>query len=209
MRSIPLTIFTLSLLTLPLAAQKRAAPKQDLDFGGAVAAAQKAFEAQDYGGAVTALQAAIKAVQKLQRVTILAALPKPAGYTVKDEQPEPEGTNPFAAGMAMLGMTVKRTYENSDGNRIECEVMVSSPMVSMLSMMFNNPALITADGGELVEYGQHKAILKKEGDDGRELSILLHNKHLVKVTSQGLSSDALLAVIDQACVDRLEKALGK
>lgn len=209
MRTLPLCLFTLSLLALPATAQRRTAPKKELSFTDAVAAAQKAFEAQDYGSAVSALQAAIKAVQKLQRVSILAALPKPDGFTVQDEQPEEEAANPFAAGMALMGMTVKRSYEKGDDKHIECEIMASSPAVSMMSMIFSNPALITADGGELVEYGQHKAMLKKQGDDGQELQILLNNKHLVKVTTRGLSADELLAVFDQACVDRLDKALGK
>lgn len=204
-----LTFCSVSLLVLPAAAQRRTAPAKEPDFAEAVAAAQKAFESQDYGGAVSALQAAIKAVQKLQRVSILAALPKPEGFTVRDDEPQDDAGNPFAAGMAVLGMTVSRHYEKDDGTRIHVEVTANSPVVSMLSMMFANPALVTADGGEIIEYGAHKAILKKPGEGALEMNLLLHGKHLVKTDSQGLGIDELLAVFDQATVDRLEKALGK
>jgi hypothetical protein len=208
MRTVPLTFLLSILLAVPAVAQKRAAAKKDLSFADAVVAAQKAFDAQDYGSAISALQAAMKAVQKLQRVTILAALPKPAGFEIKDEEAPDEATNPFAAGMAALGMTMNRHYQNAD-KRIDVEIMANSPLVSMMSMMFANPAMVTADGGELIEYGTHKAILKKSGDNGHELTILVYGKHIVKATTNGVSSDELLAVFDQACVDRLDKALGK
>ena len=81
--------------------------------------------------------------------------------------------------------------------------------VLILTMVFNNPTLIEADGGELVKYGAHKAVLKKNGDNGQELQILMHDMHLVKVTTTGVGADDLLKMFDQACVDRLEKPLGK
>jgi hypothetical protein len=88
-------------------------------------------------------------------------------------------------------------------------VTANSPMLQMIALMFSNPALITADGGELVQYGAHKAILKKLGDTGQELQILMHDKHLIRAQSEGLSADDLLKIFDQAFVDRMEKPLGK
>jgi hypothetical protein len=208
MRSVPFTFLLATVLAAPGLAQKRSGPAKEPTFGEAVETARKAFDAQEHGAAVSALQAAIRAVQKLQRKAILEALPKPEGFTFED-QAQDETANPFAAGMAALGLTVQRRYQKGDDKSIDVEVTANSPMVQMLTMMIANPAVIKADGGELVEYGVHKAVLKKSGDSGHELTIVMHDKHIVKATCQGLSADELLAVVDQACVDRMEKPLGK
>ena len=200
-------ILTGSLLALPSAAQKRAAATKEPTFPEAVEQAKKSFDAQEYGAAVTALQAAIRAVQKLQRTAILTALPKPEGFTIRDEEPPKDdpASNPFAMTM---GMVVLRHYDKGDGKSINLEVMANSPMAPMLAMMFANPSIVKADGGEIVEHGKHKALLKKNGDTGQELTILLFDKHVVKATAESMTAEELLAVFDQAAVDRVEKALG-
>lgn len=194
-------------LTVPATAQKRAAAKAEPTFVEAVDAARKAAEAEEFGSAITALQAAIRDLQKKQRVAILAALPKPAGFKFEDE-PAAEANDMVAAGVALVGMNVQRRYTKGD-QRLSVEVTANSPFVQMLSMMFANPAIVKADGGEMVEYGQHKAILKKSGDSGHELQILMHGKHVIKVEAEGMSADDMFKVFDQAFVDRMEKPLGK
>jgi hypothetical protein len=197
-------------VALPATAQKRSAPKQEPTFVEAVETAKKAFDAKEHAAAVSALQAAIRAVQKLQRVAILEALPKPEGWETEDDAPaEDAANNPFAAGATAFGMTVQRHYRKGDEQRIDLEVIANTPLVSMFSMVLANPAMLQADGGELVEYGAHKAMLKKNGDKGLELTIVMHDKHIVKATSDALSADELLKIVDQALVDRLEKPLGK
>ncbi len=209
MRPLALSFLSLLLTTLPAAAQKRAGATKEPTFPEAVEQAKKAFDGQEYGAAVSALQAAIRQVQKLQRTAVLEALPKPDGFTFTNEEPQGEEANPFAAGLAIMGMTVNRSYTKGEDKRIDVEVMANSPMVGMMSMMLANAAVVKADGGEIVEYGKHKALLKKAGDDGHELTILMHDKHLVKATVRGMTADELLALFDQAAVDRLEKPLGK
>ncbi len=204
-----LSILFAAAAAMPAVAQKRSSAPKELTFTDALVAAQKAFEAGEFGGAISALQAAIRDVQKKQRLAVLAALPKPAAFTVKDDDPKDETANPFAAGLAALGSTITRHYEGKDGKGMDVEVMANSPLVSMMSMMLSNPAIAKADGGELVEYGAHKALLKKNGDDGQELTIVMYDKHLVKVTTRSMNADELFAVFDQAAVDRLEKPLGK
>lgn len=206
MRIVPLALVA-TLWLAPAFGQQRSAPKKDPTFPEAVEQAKKAADAEQYGAAIAALHEAIAALQKKQRVAILASLPKPDGWTVKDDEPN-DADNPFAAGMALVGMNLTRRYRNNDKS-LTVEITANSPMMQMMSMMFNNPALLKADGGEIVQYGAHKAILKKNGDSGSELQILMHDKHLIKVTSQGISDDDLLKIFDQAFVDRMEKPLGK
>jgi len=187
-------------------AQERSGPKKNPTFPEAIDAAKKAVDAEKLGAAIVALQAAIRDLQKKQRVMILAALPKPDGWKVEDPAPDEQGAD--LAGLFGAGSSVQRHYRKGDQS-IDVEVTANSPLMQMMAMMFSNPALVQADGGEIVKYGAHKAILKKAGDNGQELSILMHDTHLIKATSQGVTADDLLKVFDQACVDRLEKPLGK
>lgn len=202
------TLLVATLLTVPAFAQKRAAATKEPTFPEALEQAKTAFDGKEYGAAISALQVAIRAAQKLQRMAILAALPQPEGFTIRDEEVQDNEGLPFAASMAAMGLSVSRHYEKGDGKHIDSEVLANSPMVPMLAMMFANPAMVKADGGEIVEYGKHKALLKKNGDSSHELTILLFDKHVVKATSRQLTAEELLVVFDQATVDRLEKALG-
>lgn len=207
MRHVLATLAVLAVLITPAAAQERSAPKKAPTFPEAVDAAKKAVEADKLGAAIAALQAAIRDLQKKQRTQVLAALPKPEGWEVEDPQPDEQADN-LAASVLGGGYQVTRRYRKGDKS-INVEITANSPLMQMLSMMFSNPALIQADGGELVKYGAHKALLKKSGDNGQDLQILMHDTHLIKVNSEGLTADELLKIFDQACVDRLEKPLGK
>lgn len=203
-----LTTFTVLLATLsPTLAQERSGPKKPATFAEAIESAKKAAEADKLGAAIAALQAAIKDLQKKQRVAILAALPKPDGWQIEDTAPD-EQQEALGIGLLGAGFAATRHYRKA-AQSMSVEVTANSPLIQMMTVLFSNPALIEADGGELVKYGQHKAILKKSGDNGQELTILMHDTHLIKVTSEGVAADDLLKVFDQACLDRLEKPLGK
>ncbi len=206
MRTLLVSLLSAFLL-VPATAQERSGPKKNPTFPEAIEIAKKNVEQEKLGAAIAVLQAAIKDLQKKQRAAVLAALPKPEGWTVRDQAPD-AASEDVAAGLLGVGSTTTRRYDKGDAN-ISVEITANSPLMQMLSMMFANPALVEADGGELVKYGQHKAILKKSGDEGCELMLLMHETHLIKVTAQGLGADGLLAIFDQACVDRLEKPLGK
>jgi hypothetical protein len=205
MRTRTLALLALIAFVPVLNAQERAGAKKVLTFAEAVEQAKKAAEAEKLGAAIAALQAAIKDLQKKQRTAILAAMPKPEGWQIQDQSPDEQSAD-IAAGV--LGSSFTRDYSKGE-HSMHVEVTANSPMIQMLAMLFSTPALIEADGGEVVKYGMHKAILKKNGDNGQELTILLHDVHLVKVTTQGVGADDLLKVFDQSFVDRLEKPLGK
>ena len=199
-------VFVLATSLATAVGQERTAPQKPPTFPEAVDQAKRAADGEQYGAAIAALQAAIRDLQKKQRAAVLAGMPKVAGFEVQDDQVD-ENVAQFQAAL-IAGMTVTRHYRKDDKS-IDVEVTANSPVLQMLSMLFANPAAITADGGEIVKYGAHKAILKKNGDNGQELQILMYDKHLIKVTSQGLSADELLKVFDQAFVDRMEKPLGR
>jgi len=208
MRLLPLAVLSAVLFSAPAIAQTRTAAKKAPTFPEALEQATKAAESEQYGTAIAALQAAIKLLQKKQRAAILAGMPKPEGWEIQDDEPN-EAADAFTAGFAGIGTNIQRRYHKGDDKNLTVDVTANSPMLQMIAMLFNNPALITAEGGEIVQYGAHKAILKKSGENGTELQILMYEKHLVKVTAQGIDADELLKIFDQAFVDRLEKPLGK
>jgi hypothetical protein len=198
--------FALAASLATVLGQERVTPQKPPTFPEAVDQAKRAADGEQYGAAIAALQAAIRDLQKKQRAVVLAGMLKAAGFEVQDDQVD-ENAAAFQAAL-IAGMTVTRHYRKDDKS-IDVEVTANSPVLQMLAMLFANPAAITAEGGEIVKYGAHKAILKKSGDNGQELQILMYDKHLIKVTSQGLSADELLKLFDQAFVDRMEKPLGK
>lgn len=202
-----LTLLLTLLCAVPALAQRRSGTKAEPTFPEAVEAARKAADAADYGAAIAALQAAIRDLQKKQRAAVVAALPRPDGWEIQDDAP-PDANDMVMAGVAMVGMTLQRHYSKGE-QRIDVEVTANSPFVGMLASLFQNPEIVKAEGGELVEYGPHKAMLKKNGDTGWELQLVMHGKHLIKVSAEGITDEALLKFFDQACVDRLEKPLGK
>jgi type II secretory pathway pseudopilin PulG len=186
--------------------QQRTAPKKPATLPEALEAAKKAADAEQFGGAIAALQEAIKLLQRQQRAAILASMPKVDGYEVQDDEVD-ESAEALTGGTFLM-TAITRRY-NKDDKHISVEVTANSPMLGMLAAMFANPTIIKADGGELVQYGAHKAILKEGKDRDTELQILMHDKHLIKVTAQGLTGDQVLKLFDQAFVDRMEKPLGK
>ncbi len=205
----PTRIALALVLIFPLGAfaQQRAVQQKVLTFPEAIEEAKKQADGDKIGAAISAMQAGIRDLQKKQRVAILEALPKPAGWEFKDQTPD-DSNEAIASGMSAMGQTISREYTKGD-QHIQIEVSANSPMIQMLSMLFSNPAMIQAQKGEAITYGTNKAILTKQDNGGIELQILMNDTHLIKVTSRGISEDDLLKIIDQSMIDRLDKPLGK
>ena len=208
MRRATLSFFLASLVLPAARAQTPAAPAREPSFTEAVEAATRAFTAGEHASAVASLQAAILVVQKLQRAAIVAALPRPAGFVCEDVQPKTDATDPFAAGIATLGFTVERRCRKGDKVRLDLEVSSNSPMVEMYASLFAAPDKVKASGGEILALGRHKAVLK-EADGHVDLTVVVNGRHIVKVDSDGMKRDEVLALVDAAFVDRIEKPLGR
>jgi len=190
--------------------QKRVT-KEAPKFGDLHTTLAKQWEGKAFGSCTETLQAMQGLVSKERRKAILASLPTPAGWTIKeDDSMEQAENNPYAAAMmASVGTVVKRGYRMADGKgRIEVTITADSPMVSMFNLWIANPAMLEK-GAELIEYGAHKAVLKPAGSDGRNLMILLGGKHMCEVDARSTSEDQLFAVFDQAAVDALAAVLAK
>ena len=188
--------------------QKRAT-KEAPKFEELHATLAKHWEAGAYGGCTTTLKRMQVLVAKARRGAILRALPTPAGWTIKeDKSAERAEANPFAAAMmASVGTIIQREYNADEGKgRLKVTVTADSPMVSMLNMWITNPAMLEK-GAELIEYNEHRAVLKPTGGDGRNLLILIDGKHTCEVDARSTTEDQLFAVFDQNAVDALSAAL--
>lgn len=190
--------------------QKRAT-KEAPKFEDLHAALVTQWEGKAFGSCTATLQGLQSLVSKERRKAILASLPTPAGWTVKeDDSMEQAENNPYAAAMmASVGTVVKRGYRMEDGKgRMDLTITADSPMVSMFNMWITNPQMLEK-GAELIEYGPHKAVLKPAGGDGRNLMILLEGKHICEIDARSTTEDQLFAVFDQKAVDALAAVLAK
>jgi len=208
-----LVLALVPLLAAPLLAlgpQKRVQQKTAADFPTLLENANKSWQAGDYGQCTSHLRDALMLCTAKRAEAILAALPPaPEGYEVEvDRSMQDAANNPMLGAMAAaVGNVVQQDYNGPE--HIQVTVTADSPLVGMFSMWVANPAMLDQDS-ELIEYGAHKAVLKKT-DDGRsrELLILINGEHTCQIDYQGSREDFLFDLFDQAVVDRLAKVLGR
>src|SRR5439155_22772655 len=140
MRIVPITFLVAALSAAPAVSQERSAAKKPPTFPEAIEQAKKAADGEQFGTAISALQPAIRDLQKKQRVAILAGMPKGEGWEIQDDEVN-DATDAITAGITMVGMTVQRHYRKGDDKTMSVEVTANSPVLQMLAMMFNNPAM--------------------------------------------------------------------
>ncbi len=199
-------VLALSLSALPVV-QERASQRKKADFPTTLKAVGESWNAGRYANCLAGLRELTQMATIQRAQTIRAALPEPAGWKIEEDKGAQDAlrANPILASMtASVGNIIERSYHQDGGKgRMEVTGTIDSPLVSMMSMMFANPAMLD---GELITYNQHKAVLKKEGG-GLVLQILIDDKHVIEVRAFGIDDDALFAIFDQAAIDRIATAL--
>jgi len=208
-RFLPLVALLATLVLTSAALQKRAKTTSAADFPGLMKAASAAWDAGNYSECLTNLKKATGLANEKRSAAIRAALPAaPAGWKLEPEKKNAAAGNAMAQalGGAMGNVTQARYSEEGGRGSIDISLMADSPMVQMFNMMVTNPAMLGEDG-ELIEYEEHRAVLKKERN-GLSLQILIHKKHMFDVKTRGLDEDGLFAMFDQATIDKLAALLG-
>ena len=186
----------------PAATQERVKKKEAKDFPALLASAKTAWDAGHYGKASAELKEATSLVSAKHREVIIAAFPAPSeGWKFTPAKQDE------AAGMMMgfAGMAIEARYDGPAQERVNMTLSVDSPMVQMMSMAFANPALL-GDGAEVIKYGKYQGLLKKNGTDRFELSILIGGD-LLQANARKMTDDALLGLCSQTMVDKLAAAL--
>ena len=209
-RLTPWILPLLAAAAVALPAQKRASEQEKPTFERSWNAAREHWNAGRYGACSKHVSEVLGIVALKRAEALRAAFPAaPEGWTIEEDRSNEQALgNPLLGAMtAGVGNIITRAYNQTETRaRMDATLTADSPMVQMMSMMFGNAAMLPK-GTELIEYEAHKGLLKKQGDDRWELTIMIAEKHIVQVNARGLSDDALFAVWDQATVDRLAKAL--
>jgi len=197
-----------SILATP--AQKRVKQNTPADFPTLIESAKQTWEAGDYGQCAGRLREALALCMVKRSEAILAVLPAaPEGYVAEaDRSMEQAANNPMMGALAAsVGNVVIQNYRGPEA--IKVTITADSPLVGMVSMWITNPAMLD-ENSELIEYGQHTAVLEKTNRDrARKLTILINGAHICEVTYQGAREDFLFELFDQAAVDALAGVLGQ
>ncbi len=153
------------------------------------------------------------ATRKLSAMVQAALPPAPEGFKIRKPRNKGNANNPFLAGMALsMGSSIERNYFSQDGRTIRVSVVVNSPLIRMLKMFMENPAM-AGSKGEVIEYDGAKALLSKEGKTNQKLQILMDDT-VIECRYRGNASkpatgDAILAFMDQAALNKIMAALKK
>lgn len=202
-----LAVATSAALALGLV-QERVKKNEPKDFGALHAALGKAWTDQEYGTCLDLARELSGLITQKRTEVILAALPAaPEGFEVEKQRENDQAGNPFAGAMVGFGSIIEQKYKETGGSgRIDVTVTADSPLIQMFKMWAANPEMLGADA-ELVKYGEHSAVLRKEGSRW-SLQILIGDD-LCEAKANGKDDEFLLKMFDQAAVDKLAGALSK
>lgn len=205
----PHALLAVSLLCLTTAfapaLQERTKKKEEAKtFPVHLTEAKAAWDAGRLGATTESLRAALGLVNEARHKAVLGAFPELGeGWTFEPSEYDPNA----AMLMAMAGFVVEGSYRGPDSRDLSLTATMGSPMVQMFAPMLANPSFL-GDDAELIKYGEHKALLQKNGDTSWELTIILGGD-LVQARADGMTDEQLLAVLDQEAVDALAAALTK
>ena len=193
-------IATLTALPLLLAS-----PVWADDISDQIQAGLKAYEDKDYKGAVDELKFVTAQLEKLKSSENQKLLPKPLeGWTVKVID---TGETQMAMSMLGGGANMKAKYLR-DKENVEIEIFANSPMISMMTMMLNNPMMMAGQKNtKPYRYKKVKGVKKTERNT-TEVTLLLAGQILIKVTGKRLKDEAVLEqYLDEIDMKKLKEAL--
>lgn len=187
-------------------AQQREKKKGPPDFKAEVAAASSAFDAKKFGACSKHMRRAMTAVIMLRRQQVLAAFPEMgADWKVKESRGYEEAlTNPMMSIIPVnLAGTIERSY-TSGNKRIKVTLTMDSPLAKTFGAMVG---MMRGPDTEVITYTGNKALLKKQGSSGLELTMVLAGAHSLVANCRNVSDDELLKMFSQENLDRIGAAL--
>ncbi|MBK9983304.1 MAG: hypothetical protein IPP15_13060 [Saprospiraceae bacterium] len=183
--------------------------------------AQAYLAQKDYKQAQLSLQDAINDINNVLAQQISQSFPAEING-LKANEDNGNSTNTATMGMMGGGMTISKTYQHptKKENSAEINIIANSPMMSMMSMYMNNPAVM-GQGYKSIRVGTRRGILKSEmqdsyGDNGNskqirstELQIPL-TQTLITINLKGFATEAdELAFAAKLDIEKLRVSLGE
>ncbi len=121
--------------------------------------AQTAWQAGEVAHARRALEEATRSVAAKHVGALLAALPAPfAGWTANDSQ-----TGDASLLILGGGVTLDRTYADTNGNDVRVEILADSDLVAQMSNMYSDLQALAAMGMKTETIGGETAIVDPDG----------------------------------------------
>ncbi len=174
-----------------------------------ISAAQELYEAGELADAVRELQFAVGQISKQLGQVYMETLPAaPDGWTAD----EPESA--AGAGLAFGGgQMITREYREASGRgRMEAQLIVDSPMMQAMAMMFANPAMASQMGYERVRVPgrREEAMLKWEPNESSgEIVMVIAGRILIRIDGSGLTApDVLKSIIKSWDIKALKSIAG-
>lgn len=169
----------------------------------------KAYAEKDYKTAVEELKFVTAQLQKLDAAKNQKLLPAPlAGWTT--EKVDNSG-NQMAMSMLGGGSNMKARYTKKgekETEQIDIEIAANSPILAMMTMMINNPAVLGADDSmSPYRYKKIKGI-KKVDKNSTEITLSVIGQIMIKITGTKLKDQAVLEqYLDTIDIDKLKAEL--
>ncbi|MDO3383696.1 hypothetical protein [Gilvimarinus algae] len=182
---------------LALCASLLAAPALADDITDAVDEAMAAYKDGKLSEAVSQLDYAAGLIRQQKAEAIKAVFPKPlSGWSGSEAESQSAG------GMMMGGgITANRNYTKGDAS-VDIELVTDSPLLQSMMGMFNNPSLITMNGGKLIKVQGQKAILNEQSGDP-EIILIVNGSAMFTLRASGASTDDLKAYGEALNLDKL------
>jgi hypothetical protein len=161
------------------------------------------YKSGDFAGAASELEFATAQIRQLRAGEVSGALPQPlSGWTARDAETAAMGAAIFGGGTS-----ASRSYEKGDA-RIDIQIMTDSPMLQAVTMMLNNPMILSGSGQKLIRVKGNKASLEWDGSQGTINVVVLGNM-LVTVEGRDCTQDDLTAYAEAVDYDLLKQILAR
>ncbi len=175
------------------------------DITDQIQTALTAYEDKDYRTAVDELKFVTAQLEKLKNEQNQTLLPDPLdGWKVEAGD---NADSQMAMAMMGGGSSMKATYLR-EKETVEIEVLANSPLLSMMTMMINNPMMMASDKNiKPFRYKKSKGMKKTDGNT-TEITLVLAGQIMVKVTGENLKDEAILEqYLDAIDMAKLKEAL--
>jgi hypothetical protein len=161
------------------------------------------YKAGDYAGAAGELEFAAAQIRQLRAGEISGALPDALpGWTAQDAE-----TAAMGAAFMGGGTSASRSYEKDDAS-VDIQILTDSPMLSSMSMLLNNPMMLSGSGQKLIRVGGNKAALEWDEDRGT-INVVVQGSVLVSVEGSGCTQDDLTKYAEAVDYDLIKKLMSQ